>query len=145
MTLDELLAIADRSPSGEAGGIAAIAAPNSVLAIWTLSPMLDECCQLIRAWGFTLKSGLVWVKDKIGMGFWCRSRHQHLILASRGAPLIPVGRDRPDSVIESPRRGHSEKPDEVYAILERMFAGVPKVELFHRGELRPGWHTWGNE
>ncbi len=30
-------------------------------------------------------------------------------------------------------------------MLEAMFEGVPKVELFHRGEARPGWDSWGNE
>lgn len=145
MTVEELVAMADQSPSGEPGGVKAIIAPNCVLAIWTIASKLDECCQVIRAWGFEVQIQAIWVKDRIGMGHWFRQRHETLILATTGTPLTPPESHRPDSIIEAPRRGHSEKPDEVYPLLEGMFAGVRKVELFHRGEPRPGWDTWGNE
>ena len=38
---------------------------------------------------------------------------------------------------------HSEKPDEAYSRMQRLFAG-PYLELFGR-KLRPGWTVWGNE
>jgi N6-adenosine-specific RNA methylase IME4 len=38
---------------------------------------------------------------------------------------------------------HSEKPDEAYRRMQRLFGG-PYLELFARKE-RPGWKTWGNE
>ena len=145
MTVDDLIAMASQSPSGEPGGIKAITAPDCILAMWTIASKRDESCRVITAWGFEVQSEAVWVKDSIGMGHWFRQRHETLVLATAGAPMTPLESDRPDSVIEAPRRGHSEKPDEVYTLLEDMFRGVPKVELFHRGESRPGWHTWGNE
>jgi N6-adenosine-specific RNA methylase IME4 len=46
-------------------------------------------------------------------------------------------------VIEAPRRKHSQKPDEVYEQIERMFEG-PYIELFAR-QRRDGWEAWGNE
>ena len=46
-------------------------------------------------------------------------------------------------VIISPVREHSEKPDEVYRRIERLYPG-PYLELFARKE-REGWTTWGNE
>jgi N6-adenosine-specific RNA methylase IME4 len=49
------------------------------------------------------------------------------------------------SLIEAPIREHSRKPDEIYGLIEAYFPNVPKVELFARGEARPGWTTWGAE
>jgi N6-adenosine-specific RNA methylase IME4 len=47
-------------------------------------------------------------------------------------------------VIAAPRREHSRKPNEVYAIIEAMYPGLPKMELFAR-KARPGWAAWGNQ
>src|SRR5262249_20091264 len=57
----------------------------------------------------------------------------------------PPENTRPPSVLYAPRRGHSRKPDEAYALIERMYPDLPKIELFARGEIRPGWTVWGNE
>ena len=145
MTVEELVVMAEESPLGEPGGVKSIAAPDCALVMWTTAQKLAESCEVIDAWGFTLKTGAVWVKDSIGMGHWFRQRHEILILATTGSPMTPPEGERQDSVIMAPRRGHSEKPEEAYSLLEGMFSGVPKVELFRRGEPRPGWDGWGNE
>ena len=46
-------------------------------------------------------------------------------------------------LIVSPRRKHSQKPDEQYERIERLVDG-PYLELFAR-QRRPGWTAWGNE
>ena len=46
-------------------------------------------------------------------------------------------------LIISPRREHSQKPDDIYGRIEQLVAG-PYVELFAR-QRWPGWHAWGNE
>lgn len=136
MTLDELIAWGDRVRSR--------AADDCVLLLWTTAQKLSDAARLVEAWGFVVKSGAVWIKPSIGMGYWFRQRHELLVLATRGAPMTPLEADRPDSVIEATRRGHSEKPDLVYALIERMFPGVPKLELFCRAD-RPGWARVTNE
>jgi hypothetical protein len=47
------------------------------------------------------------------------------------------------SVIMAPVGAHSQKPDEAYARMERLFGG-PYLELFAR-RPRAGWTTWGDE
>ena len=47
------------------------------------------------------------------------------------------------SVIMEPIGAHSEKPDEAYSRMERLYGG-PRLELFARKQ-REGWKTWGNE
>jgi N6-adenosine-specific RNA methylase IME4 len=56
----------------------------------------------------------------------------------------PLRANRPPSVIQGPRREHSRKPDEAYALIERMYPDLPKIELFARAR-RPGWDVWGNQ
>jgi N6-adenosine-specific RNA methylase IME4 len=47
------------------------------------------------------------------------------------------------SVIMTPVGAHSEKPDEAYRRMQRLYGG-PYLELFAR-RPREGWTTWGNE
>jgi N6-adenosine-specific RNA methylase IME4 len=47
-------------------------------------------------------------------------------------------------VFEAPRGRHSEKPECVYELIERLFPTVPKLEMFARGQ-REGWTAWGAE
>ncbi|MFA5646648.1 MAG: MT-A70 family methyltransferase, partial [Candidatus Ratteibacteria bacterium] len=48
------------------------------------------------------------------------------------------------SVIISPRREHSRKPDEVRDKIVELFGDLPRIELFAR-QKTPGWDVWGNE
>jgi hypothetical protein len=67
-----------------------------------------------------------------------------LLIAARGNMRTPVESARPPAVIHAPRREHSRKPDEAYALIERMYPDLPKIELFARA-ARAGWARWGNE
>jgi N6-adenosine-specific RNA methylase IME4 len=125
--------------------VQACAADDCVLLLWTTSQKIAEAVAIIAAWGFAIKSGAVWVKPSIGMGYWFRARHELLLLATQGHPPTPLEPDRPDSVIIAPRAAHSQKPAAQYDLIAAMFPGVPKVELFARGAARPGWDSWGNE
>jgi N6-adenosine-specific RNA methylase IME4/ParB-like chromosome segregation protein Spo0J len=124
--------------------VAELAAADSVLFLWTTVPLLEKTFEVIRAWGFQYKSGLVWDKEIPGMGYWVRGQHELLLLATRGNPPLPATENVPASVIRERRREHSRKPDEAYARIERMFPDLPKLELFAR-QARPGWDAWGNE
>lgn len=123
-----------------------VAHENSVLFLWATSPKLPECLEVIRAWGFTYRTDMVWIKDKIGMGYHARERHEGLLIAKRGELPPPPPDARPDSVVEAPRLEHSAKPVIFYDIIDRMYPDVRKIELFGRvPEQRPLWSTWGNQ
>lgn len=121
-----------------------IAHDNCVLFLWATSPKLYECMKVVDAWGFEYRTDMVWVKDKIGMGYHVRGRHESLLIAKRGELPPPAAEDRPDSVIEAPRLEHSAKPPNFYEIIDRMYPDVRKLELFQR-ESRDGWLGWGNQ
>jgi N6-adenosine-specific RNA methylase IME4 len=135
MGLDEICAL----PVGDLGS------PDALLFLWVPAPILEQAFQVIRAWGFSYRTGMVWDKQSSIPGRYIRQQHEHLLIARRGEFPTPPEKDRPRSIISSPRRGHSQKPDEAYELIERMYPDLPKIELFARGEARPGWTVWGNE
>jgi N6-adenosine-specific RNA methylase IME4 len=124
--------------------VANLAARDAALFLWVTSPFLQKAFDVLTAWGFAYSSGLVWVKDRRGTGFWARSQHEHLLIGKRGHFRAPAPANRPSSVIQAPRRERSRKPDEVYSIIERAFSDAPKIELFAR-HGRLGWAAWGDE
>ena len=121
-----------------------LATDAAALFLWTTAPHLPEALQVITAWGFEYKTHAVWVKDWIGVGFWVGNQHEILLVAARGDMPTPAPANRPSSVITAPRREHSRKPDEAYALIERMYPELPRIELFAR-QTRLGWAAWGNE
>lgn len=123
-----------------------IAHDDAVLFLWATSPKLYECMRVLDAWGFDYRTDMVWIKDKIGMGYYVRGKHESLLIAKRGELPPPAEDCRPDSVIVAPRLEHSAKPLEMYDTLDRMYPGIRKVELFGRApDERPLWTTWGNQ
>lgn len=134
-------------PTLELDEIKAIQPPtadDAVLFLWTTSPKLREGLEVIAAWGFEYRTCMVWVKDQIGMGYYARQQHELLLIGRRGSFPPPEPSDRPSSVIEAPRGKHSEKPQVVYELLERMYPNSSRCEMFARAK-RPGWTSWGNE
>lgn len=125
--------------------IGLIAAEDSTLALWATVPMLPQALFVMESWGFEYKSGLVWVKDKIGTGYWFRNQHELLLIGTRGSVPAPAMGDQFPSVVYSPTIEHSAKPEHVLEILESYFPNIPKIELNRRGPPRKGWDAWGNE
>jgi N6-adenosine-specific RNA methylase IME4/ParB-like chromosome segregation protein Spo0J len=121
------------------------AADDSLLFLWAVNTLLREALELLTVWGFTYRSNAVWVKNGIGPGVWLRQRHELLLIATRGQVSPPDPEERGDSVIDSRRRRHSEKPEASYALIEQMYPHLSKLELFARGAPRPGWSIWGNQ
>jgi N6-adenosine-specific RNA methylase IME4 len=88
---------------------------------------------------------MVWLKDKIGMGYYAREQHEHLLIGKRGKPPVPDPKNRPASVVKAPRGEHSEKPSVVYDLIMAMWPNARRLEMFARGEPRLCWDAWGNE
>lgn len=120
------------------------AAEDAVLFLWATSPKLVEALEVMAAWGFEYRTCMVWVKDKIGMGYYARQQHELLLIGKRGALPVPDPEDRPPSVIEGTRAVHSAKPDRGYEVIERMYPLAEKCELFQR-RPRNRWSGWGNQ
>lgn len=134
MTLKEICALP----------VADLATEHAMLYLWATSPKLPECFEVIKAWGFTYRTSFVWVKDKWGMGYYCRNQHELLLVCKRGDMPTPEAGGHISSVIQAPRTEHSVKPERAYEILEECWPDLPKLELFCR-QPREGWAAWGNQ
>lgn len=121
------------------------------LYLWVPNALLPDGLAVMKAWGFSYKSNIVWHKvrkdggsDGRGVGFYFRNVTELLLFGVRGrnARTLAPGR-RQVNMIETRKREHSKKPDEQYAIIEACSHG-PYLELFARG-TRPGWTYWGRQ
>ena len=119
-------------------------ADDCLMFMWSPSPKLEDALELLRAWGFQFISSGVWVKDKIGMGFYFRQQHEFILIGRRGDPPKALPETLVSSVFDARRTAHSVKPTALHEMLEEQFPALPKLELFGRTE-REGWAVWGNE
>ena len=117
---------------------------DAVLFLWAISSMLPAALDVMAAWGFEYRTAAVWVKPSAGTGYWFRSRHEHLLVGTRGRIPAPAPGTQWGSVIEAAKGAHSVKPDAVYRLIESYYAALPKLEMFARTP-RPNWVSWGAE
>src|SRR5262245_13205032 len=141
MTLDEIVALP----------VEQLAGPTAHLYLWCPNALLPDGLAVMKAWGFTYKSNLVWHKvrkdggsDGRGVGFYFRNVTELILFGVKGkhARTLAPGR-RQVNLLATRKREHSRKPDEQYAIIEACSPG-PYLELFARG-TRKGWATWGHQ
>lgn len=127
-----------------------LALPQSHLYLWVPNALVAEGLEVLKRWGFTYKTNLVWYKvrkdggpDRRGVGFYFRNVTELILFGVRGKLRTgPAGRRQPN-LFRSQKRGHSRKPDELYDVIEACSPG-PYLELFARFQ-RPNWNQWGDE
>ena len=131
--------------------VVATAQDTAHLYMWVPNALLPDGLAVMKAWGFTYKSNIVWHKlrkdggsDGRGVGFYFRNVTELLLFGVRGknARTLQPGRTQVNYV-GTRKREHSRKPDEQYELIQSCSPG-PYLELFARGE-RPGWTIWGNQ
>ena len=130
--------------------INSISNDDCILFMWATYPKLREALEVINAWGFKYKTvGFNWVKTNkkngkyfFGIGYYTKSNAEICLIATKGKPK-PIS-NYVSSVIVSPRREHSRKPDEVRDKIVELMGNLPRIELFARQKV-DGWDCWGNE
>jgi N6-adenosine-specific RNA methylase IME4 len=130
--------------------VSQIAATNAHLYLWVPNALLAQGLEVMRCWGFTYKSNLIWYKvrkdggpDGRGVGFYFRNVTELVLFGVRGHMRTLAPGRRQTNIIITQKREHSRKPDEIYDIIEDCSPG-PYIELFARFS-RQGWDQWGNE
>lgn len=125
------------------------AAGDCCLFLWVPNAYMDRFGKVLRAWGFSYSTVIVWEKALLGGGlggaFGINS--EYLIYAKIGKPKTngrikgTVHKVKRPYVNGAPK--HSKKPDYFYDIIEGLTNGK-RLELFAR-DPREGWDVWGNE
>lgn len=120
------------------------------LYVWTTNRFLDDAFDVVRSWGFTYSTTLVWAKNPMGRGlggaygisteFCLYARRGVLPTLSRVRGTWFQWKRRYD---ERGKPMHSAKPLGFYSLIEQVSPG-PRVELFAR-RPREGWDVWGDQ
>ena len=131
--------------------VSSIAAEPAHLYLWVPNALLPDGLAVMKAWGFTYKSNIVWHKirkdggsDGRGVGFYFRNVTELVLFGVRGRNARTLGPGRRQvNVVQTRKREHSRKPDELYSLIEACSPG-PYIELFARGS-RHNWTSFGNQ
>jgi len=128
-----------------------VAADKCHLYLWVPNALLPEGLEVMKAWGFSYKTNIIWEKvrkdgmpDGRGVGFYFRNVTEILLFGVKGDKnrTLDPGRSQVN-LIRSIKREHSRKPDEFISLIEECSPG-PYLELFARGD-RQNWDMWGNQ
>ncbi|MDM9580095.1 MT-A70 family methyltransferase [Nostoc sp. GT001] len=126
---------------------------GSILWLWFTNNHMIEAAQCLQTWGFELKTILTWekvtkdsTKTHLGVGHWLRNSTEHCALGVRGNVKAFAGRTltNQSSILHSPRREHSRKPENFYQLVDKLCPDITKLEMFARSS-RIGWDCWGDE
>jgi N6-adenosine-specific RNA methylase IME4 len=127
-----------------------IALPQSHLYLWCPNALLAEALGIMKAWGFTYKTNIVWFKvrkdggpDGRGVGFYFRNVTELLLFGIKGRIRTLAPGRRQVNILISRKEEHSKKPDAIYRLIEQCSPG-PYCELFGRQRV-PGWTQWGDQ
>ena len=132
---------------------------NAILFLWTTGPFLQESFKIIEAWGFKYKTlGFGWTKlnqDKslfMGLGNYTRSNFEICLIGTKGN--LKIEDHNVKNVIISKRLLHSEKPQIIRDLIDKMFPTGNRIELFARkkaisyklfGTPNLHWDLFGDE
>jgi N6-adenosine-specific RNA methylase IME4 len=112
--------------------------------------MQSEAIAVAKAWGFTIKSELVWRKltangkRHFGMGRYVRLEHEVCLIGARGRATSLIENHSTRSVFDAPVGVHSAKPDAFYQLVEGLAPSSVKFEIFAR-KRRAGWVQFGDQ
>ena len=89
-------------------------ADDCTLFLWRVAAVQQEALEVMAAWGFTLKTEIVWLKRTttgkrfFGMSRTVRAEHEVCLVGTRGTPV--TRRKNIRSTFEATVGQHSEKP-----------------------------------
>lgn len=122
-----------------------VADENCLLFLWVVSPMLDDCIDVLKSWGFKYSTiGFVWYKQKTNPGSYTMSECEICLIGKKGNIPSPRGLRNIRQFLSEQKTKHSSKPQEIRNRIYKMFPTQNKVELFAREKVE-GWDSWGNE
>ena len=125
---------------------------NGFLFIWTINAKFSLCFSLMSSWGYTFCDEICWVKQSVngkiakGHGFYLQHSKETCLVGVKGNPWGKAKKGILEDCIFSRRRGQSQKPNEIYDLIEALVPNGYYAEIFgRRNNLKNGWVTIGNE
>ena len=120
-------------------------ADDAHLYLWVTNNFLADGMWVVNQLGFRYITNLVWAKPSFGLGRYFRGQHELCLFATKGRGFDNrTEANDVASLIEAPKRLHSQKPDEFYQMVEKRSKGR-YLELFSRRTPKKGWTMKGNQ
>ncbi|KAK1618791.1 hypothetical protein QYE76_024308 [Lolium multiflorum] len=125
---------------------------DGLIFLWVTGRAMELGRECLELWGYKRVEEIIWVKTnqlqriiRTGRtGHWLNHSKEHCLVGIKGSPL--VNRNIDTDVIVAEVRETSRKPDEMYAMLERISPRTRKLELFARmHNTQSGWLSLGNQ
>lgn len=125
---------------------------NGFLFVWVINAKYKFTLDLFRKWGYQLVDQVVWVKMTVNRrlakshGYYLQHAKEVCLVGRKGD--LPPGSQKNvgSDVIFSERRGQSQKPEEIYQLIEKLVPNGRYLEIFARkNNLRNYWVSLGNE
>jgi len=129
-----------------------IAAEDCHLYLWVTNTFLEHGLKVMKAWGFKYKNKIDWLKVTkegelhCGLGNYLRGCSESCLFGIKGhLPYKKIDGKRVAgrTGLIAQRRAHSQKPDELYKMIE-LISYPPRIELFARQRVKD-WDAWGDE
>ncbi|GAX75137.1 hypothetical protein CEUSTIGMA_g2581.t1 [Chlamydomonas eustigma] len=123
------------------------------LFVWVINAKYKWTLDLFETWGYDIVDEIVWVKMTVNRrmakshGYYLQHAKEVCLVGKKGAdpPGMQSGGVCSD-VIFSERRGQSQKPEEIYQLIEELVPNGRYLEVFARkNNLRNYWVSVGNE
>lgn len=125
---------------------------SGFLFIWVINAKYRFALKLFEKHGYRLVDELVWVKQtntgKInkGHGYYLQHAKENCLIGYKGDLKDKAKLNVDSDIIFSMRRGQSQKPEEIYEVVESLVPNGFYLEIFsRRNNLHDGWVSIGNE
>lgn len=125
---------------------------NGFIFIWVINNKYVKAFELMKKWGYTFVDDITWVKQTVnrrmakGHGYYLQHAKETCLVGRKGVDPEGCRHKISSDVIFSMRRGQSQKPEELYEMIEELIPNGKYLEIFGRkNNLRDYWVTIGNE
>ncbi|KAL1924580.1 uncharacterized protein VTP21DRAFT_4234 [Calcarisporiella thermophila] len=125
---------------------------NGFIFIWVINNKYAKAFELMEKWGYTYVDDITWVKQTVnrrmakGHGYYLQHAKETCLVGKKGEDPPGCRHSVGSDVIFSVRRGQSQKPEELYEMIEELVPNGKYLEIFGRkNNLRDWWITVGNE
>eukprot|EP00210_Caulerpa_lentillifera_P002635 g2517.t1 len=125
---------------------------EGLLFIWVINSSFDFAVNLFSTWGYIIIDEIVWAKLTVNRrlakshGYYLQHAKETCLVGIKGRSKQMLVNENLSDVLLSQRRGQSQKPNEIYDLIEGLVPQGRYLEIFARkNNLRDFWVSIGDE